>query len=249
MRGFAGDGYVVGSKKNKEANIYLNAQAWAVISGAATPEQARRSMNKVYKKLSTPWGVMMNHPGYRKYGLPVSRMILFPAGTKENSGCFSQPQGWVIRAEGMLGRGNRAYEYYNNCNPARMNNHAEIRLTEPYAHSQYTDGKESPNKGRSHTHWLTGTAGTVLAAAVESILGIQPDYNGIRISPSIPSGWKKFSMKREFRGKKLNIAVKNPGGVEHGVRKIVLNGADIHGDYIDLGLLRKSNDITVHMGA
>ena len=41
--------------------------------------------------------------------------------------------------------------------------------------------------GRSHVHWLTGTASTVMVGCVEGILGLRPTTEGIEISPAIPA--------------------------------------------------------------
>ena len=38
-------------------------------------------------------------------------------------------------------------------------------------YGQFTEGKASPHAGRSHVHWLTGTASTVMVGCVEGILG------------------------------------------------------------------------------
>ncbi len=248
LRAFTKDGHVVGSKQNEEANLWLNPQCYGVISGAAGGEQGGIAMDRVYEELSTEHGIALMSPAFKKQGLPVFRMVLFLPGTKENAGIFSQPQGWAILAETMLGRGERAYQYYNNCNPAKMNEHAEIREAEPYIHCQFTEGKESPFHGRAHVHWLTGTASTVQVAAVEGILGVKPDYEGLRIDPCIPSDWKEFTMRREFRGKIVLIKVDNSQKVQKGVLKIIVNGEAIEGDLIPMTKMKEENEVTVVMG-
>jgi len=248
VRGFTEAGYTIGSKNNKEANIWLNPQTWSVISGAAGGEKARLALDQVYNKLNTKYGAMLFYPAFKEFGLPVARMILFNEGTKENAGIFSQPQGWLILAETMVGNGNRAYEYFNEINPAAMNEHAEIRCLEPYVHGQATEGVDTLNHGRSHVHWLTGTASTVMVSIVNGILGLQPQYEGININPCIPSAWSSFTMKKIFRGKLLNIQVDNSAGMEKGVRHLVVNGKTIAGCYVDYSELAEKNSILVVMG-
>jgi N,N'-diacetylchitobiose phosphorylase len=249
VRGFTEDGYTMGSKNNSEASLWLNPQTWSVISGAAVGEQAKAVLDKVYEKLNTEYGAMLFYPAFREYGLPVARMSLFNAGTKENAGIFSQPQGWLILAETIIGNGNRAYEYFTEINPAAMNEKAEIRKLEPYIHGQATEGIDTPNHGRSHVHWLTGTASTVMVGTVHGILGLQPQYDGIRINPCIPSSWNSFKMTRIFRNKVLNITVDNSQGVEKGVRYITVNGKNIDGCYVDIKELSDINDVLVVMGS
>ena len=78
--------------------------------------------------------------------------------------------------------------------PSAQNDRAEIRKLEPYCYGQFTEGKDSPHFGRSHVHWLTGTASTVMVGCVEGILGMRPDFGGLRIAPSIPADWDQFTI-------------------------------------------------------
>ncbi|MGC8764496.1 MAG: GH36-type glycosyl hydrolase domain-containing protein [Brevinematia bacterium] len=247
VRGFNND-EVIGSRNNKEASFWLNPQSWAVLSGLASEEEGKIVLDNVEKILNTDYGAMICYPPFLTYGFPVARMILFLPGLKENSSIFSQTQGWLIRAETILGNGNRAYKYYRENNPAEMNDKAEIRESEPYIHCQFTEGKDSPHHGRANVHWLTGTASTMQVAAVEGILGIQPDYDGLRIDPCVPSDWKEFYIERVFRGKKLKISVKNPAGIEKGVKYIELNGVKLEGNFIPFASMKNFNEVVVLMG-
>ncbi|MBO5509634.1 MAG: N,N'-diacetylchitobiose phosphorylase, partial [Lachnospiraceae bacterium] len=131
--------------------------------------------------------------------------------------------------------------------PASMNDKAEIRTLEPYCHGQFTESVESPFEGRAHVHWLTGTASTCMVGCVEGILGMRPDFNGIRIAPSVPSDWKEFEISKDFRGKKLNIKVLNPNGAQSGYTKLTLNGEVMADNYIPADKLADTNDIILEM--
>lgn len=248
IRGIREDGVVVGSKKDPEASMWLNPQSWSVISGFSSNEQAKASMNTVYELLSTPYGCRVMAPSYKNHYFDGALMHIFNPSTKENGGIFSQPQGWVILAESLLGNGNRAFEYFKNSSPATMNDKAEIRMLEPYAHGQFTESTESPFEGRSHVHWLTGTASTVMVGCVEGICGMRPDADGLLISPSIPSEWKTFDINKVFRGKKLNITVNNPQGVQSGVKELFLNDEKLESNYIPASKLVDVNRIIVNLG-
>ena len=175
-------------------------------------------------------------------------MHIFNDDTKENGGIFSQSQVWMILADSLAGHGNRAFEYFMESSPASMNGKAEIRVSEPYVHGQFTESRGSRYEGRSHVHWLTGTASTVMVGCVEGICGMRPDMKGIKISPSIPAEWDGFKIEKIFRGKKLNINIDNSAHVESGVKAITLNGNTLDGNYIPADLLNENNDITVILG-
>ena len=247
VRGFTEDGQVIGSRNDKEASMWLNPQSWGVISGLASKEQAEKSLESVHSKLNTPYGVKLMDPPYVDHAFEGALMLLFNPGTKENSGIFSQTQGWIILAESLMGHGNRAFEYFTESSPAAMNDKAEIRKLEPYCHGQFTESNDSPFAGRSHVHWLTGTASTVMVGCVEGILGLRPDFYGIKLAPSIPSEWKSFEMDKDYRGKKLHITVNNPNGCESGYKEVLLNGKNMESNYIPFESLSDNNDIIINM--
>ena len=248
IRGIREDGVIVGAKKDPEANMWLNPQSWSVISGFASAEQADKAMNSVHDILNTPYGAKLLEPPYKYHHFEGALMQVFNLDTKENGGIFSQSQGWLILAEALLGHGDRAFEYFMESSPAAMNDKAEIRVMEPYVHGQFTESKASPYEGRSHVHWLTGTASTVMVGCVEGICGMRPDLNGLTISPSVPSAWDGFRIEKNFRGKKLNITVDNSAHVQSGVKEIVLNGEKLDGNYVSADKLADVNEIKVVLG-
>jgi cellobiose phosphorylase len=146
-----------------------------------------------------------------------------------------------------MGHGDRAFTYFMENAPAAQNDRAEVRVLEPYCYGQFTEGKASPYFGRSHVHWLTGTASTVMVGCVEGILGMRPDFHGLTIAPAIPSEWDGFTIEKDFRGKHLSIAVKNPGHVQSGCVKLVVNGALLEGNYIPEERMTEQTTIEYYM--
>ena len=241
IRGITEDGGIIGKRTDKEADIWLNPQSWAVISGLATDSQADIILDLVYKRLNTEYGAVLMDPPYHKHAFEGAFAVIYNAGTKENAGIFSQSQGWIILAEALRGHGGRAFTYFMENAPSAQNDKAETRKLEPYCYGQFTEGKDSPHFGRSHVHWLTGTASTCMVGCVEGICGMRPDIDGLRIAPSIPSDWKEFTMEKNFRGKKLVIKVENPDGAESGFKEFYINGEKQDDNYIPAD---KMSDIT-----
>ncbi len=247
IRGIRDNGTIVGAKNDPEANMWLNPQSWGIISGFSSKERAEKSMQSVYEILNTPYGIKLLEPPYVDHQFKGALMHIFNPDTKENGGIFSQPQGWAILAESLLGHGNKAFEYFMESAPASMNDKAEIRVLEPYAHGQFTESTRCAFEGRSNVHWLTGTASTVMVGCVEGICGMRPDADGLLISPSVPSEWNEFSIKKLFRGKWLSITFDNSAHVQSGVSEITVNGQKINGNYIPADILLENNDIIVKM--
>lgn len=248
IRGIREDGTIVGAKKDPEANMWLNPQSWSVISRFASPEQAEKAMESVHSILNTPYGAKLLEPPYVDHYFDGALMHIFNPDTKENGGIFSQSQGWLILAESLLGHGDRAFEYFMESSPAAMNDKAEIRVMEPYVHGQFTESKRSPFEGRSHVHWLTGTASTVMVGCVEGICGMRTELNGLRIDPSIPAAWDGFKIHKAFRGKKLNINIQNPKHVQCGVKSMTVNGKQIEGNFLPADQLADVTEIEITLG-
>ncbi len=247
IRGFTEAGETIGKRDDPEANMWLNPQSWSVISGFASKEQAEKALGSVRKQLNTEYGAVLMDPPYHAHAFEGALAVIYNAGVKENSGIFSQSQGWIILAEALSGHGNAAFTYFLENAPSAQNDKAEVRVLEPYCYGQFTEGKASPHFGRSHVHWLTGTASTVMVGCVEGILGMRPDFGGLRIAPSVPSDWKEFSMEKTFRGKKLKISVENPNGKESGFTEFYVNGEKLSDNYVPESKLTATTEIRLIM--
>lgn len=246
VRGYTESGEIIGKRTDSEANMWLNPQSFSVISGLATKEQAEIALDNVYKILNTRYGAVLMDPPYHEEAFDGALAVIYNAGTKENAGIFSQSQGWIILAEALMGHGERAFTYFMENAPAAQNDNAEVRRLEPYCYGQFTEGKASPNFGRSHVHWLTGTASTVMVGCVEGILGMRPDFNGLRIAPSIPKEWDRLEIDKDFRGRHLHIIVNNENHKESGFNKMIVNGIEINDNYVNESMLTDNTEIIVH---
>ena len=243
IRGYTEAGDRIGAAKDPEANLWLNPQSWSVISGLAAADQADTALTNVYKQLNTEYGALLMNPPYHANAFDGALAVIYNQGTKENAGIFSQSQGWLILAEALCGHGERAFTYFIENAPAAWNNQAELRCLEPYCYGQFTEGRASKHHGRSHVHWLTGTASTMMVGCVEGILGLRPDLNGITLSPAIPKSWTHLEIEKDFRGKHLHILIENPNKRETGYEKLILNGTELDSNYIPADCLKDRNHI------
>ena len=86
-----------------------------------------------------------------------------------------------------------------------------------------------------------------MVGTVEGILGLRPNAKGLVIDPSIPSEWKEFTMEKTFRGKRLNITIKNPNGSQSGVKSISVNGAKLAENLITEDILSDVNEVVIEL--
>jgi cellobiose phosphorylase len=105
----AENGTIFGTKDYPEGQVYLNTQAWAVISGAATAGQARLALDTVRRRLASEWGVALCDPPFVRTPVDVMRAVIMNPGNKENGGIVSHTQNWAVLAEIAAGNGDQAY--------------------------------------------------------------------------------------------------------------------------------------------
>ncbi len=248
LRAFNDDKAPVGSTRCKEGKIFLNTQSWALMSEVAGPKRAKLCMNMVKKFLDTEHGIILLTPPYTKYDPKIGAMGTFPPGLKENAGIFSHTNPWAVIAETILGRGDRAFDYYKKIAPTTRNKIADIHRTEGYIYSQFITGKHHPNFGEAKNSWLTGSAAWNLIAITQYILGIRPEYEGLKIDPCIPKDWRGFKADRLYRGVRYRIEVENPEFISKGVKEIYVNGKKIKGNLLPLFKDNKIHKVKVIMG-
>ena len=227
IRGYTRDGVRIGSAESPEGKIFLEHMGWAVISGAADRERGESSMNAVGTYLASEYGTHLCWPSYTQVDDTIGYVTRVYPGVKENGAIFSHPNAWPIIAETMLGRGERAMEYYDALAPYHGNDSVETRGAEPYVYAQFLYGRDHEWFGKAQNPWLTGTAGWMYTAATKYILGVRPEFDALVIDPCIPSGWEGFTVTRQWQGATYEIEVRNPGHVSAGVATIEVDGSPL----------------------
>ena len=248
VRYFEANGQPLGSSKNSHGQIYLNGQSWPVFSELATPERGRQALDSARKKLNTSKGLKLSSPGFNGYDPTKGGITTYPPGAKENGGIFLHTNPWMMIAEAVMGNGERAYEYYNQINPAAKNDIIDEYECEPYVYPQNILGDEHPQFGLARNSWLSGTSSWTFQAACRYILGLRPQMDGLLVDPCIPSSWEHFSVERMFRGCKYSIQVENPAKVCKGVKSISVDGKTLDKPVIPVFTDGKKHDVKVVMG-
>ncbi|HUI63942.1 MAG TPA: N,N'-diacetylchitobiose phosphorylase [Bacteroidota bacterium] len=224
IRGITRKGVKIGSNANAEGKVFLESNSWAVLSDVAGRERALQCMDAVYRHLFSKYGIHLVWPTFTQPDDDIGYVTRVYRGIKENGAIFSHPNPWAMVAECKLGRGSRAMEFYDALLPYNQNDIIEVREAEPYSYCQFIMGKDHSAHGRARHPWLTGAGGWAYFAATHWMLGIRPDYDALQIDPCIPARWPGFEVVRKWRGATFRISVKNPSGVEKGVKTVSLDG-------------------------
>ena len=232
-RAYDAFGAPVGSKDCAEGQIFIEPQGMCVMAGIGRETgEAEKALQSVKERLDSEFGIVLLQPAYTSYYLNLGEISSYPPGYKENAGIFCHNNPWITCAEAVLGHGSRAFETYRKICPAYLESVSEVHRTEPYIYSQMVAGKDAPTFGEAKNSWLTGTAAWTFVSISQAILGVQPELDGLRIDPCIPPEWARLTLTRRFRGAQYCITVENPGGAEHGVQELYVNGVRQDGNLI-----------------
>jgi cellobiose phosphorylase len=228
----------LGSALNDDCKIDSIAQTWAVISGEGDPERTVLAMDSleehlmlkeegIIKLLTPPFDKGEAEPGYIKGYVP---------GVRENGGQYTHAAAWVIIAFAKSGEGEKAWEFFELINPVNHSDDPEKRLrykVEPYVMAADVYAVH-PHTGRGGWSWYTGSAGWVYRAGLEYILGFQKNGNTLIMDPCIPRKWKEYFIKYKFIDTMYDIRVRNPEGLNKGIREISVDGITTQGNRIQL---------------
>lgn len=242
-------GNKIGSHENEEGKIFIESNGICTMAGIGNESgKCEKALDAVNERLNTPYGIVLNNPAFTKYYVEYGEISTYPAGYKENAGIFCHNNPWIMIGETVLGRGDRAWQYYKQICPAYLEDISELHKTEPYVYAQMIAGKDSFKPGEAKNSWLTGTASWNYYAITQYILGIKPDYDGLRIDPCIPTDWKGFTVTRKFRGTTYQIEVVNPDGKSKGVKNLVVDGSLQTSNLIPLFIDGKVHNVKVILG-
>lgn len=249
LRAYDHFGNKIGSHECDEGKIFIESQGFCIMAGIGVKDgRAQLALESVNKYLACEYGIVLQNPPYSKYYLNLGEISSYPPGYKENAGIFCHNNPWIMIAETIVGNGDRAFDYYSRITPAYLEEISDLHKTEPYVYSQMIAGKDAYRPGEAKNSWLTGTAAWNYYAISQFILGIQPDYAGLKIDPCIPKEWNGYSILREFREVKYVIEIQNPYHVSRGVLKLIVDDLEIEGNIIPLMEKSTTHHVTVVLG-
>lgn len=249
LRAYDDSGQKVGSRENDEGQIFIEPQGFSIMAGIGVDDgKAQKALDAVRERLSCEYGIVLQNPAYSRYYVNLGEISSYPPGYKENAGVFCHNNPWIMIAETIIGRGDRAFEYYRKIAPAYLEDIGEIHKTEPYVYSQMVAGKDAHKSGEAKNSWLTGTAAWNYVAITQYILGIRPECDGLIVDPCIPSCWTGFRVRREFRNAVYDIRVRNPEHAQKGIKKIVVDGKEIPGNKVPLFEDNQTHDVDITLG-
>ena len=232
LRAYDFFGNKVGSKECEEGKIFIEPQGFCVMAGIGKDTgHAAKALDATKELLDTKYGIVLNNPAYTRYHVELGELSSYPPGYKENAGIFCHNNPWIVIAETVMGRGDRAFEYWKKIAPAYLEDISEIHRLEPYVYAQMIAGKDAPRHGEAKNSWLTGTAAWNFVALSQYLLGIRPDFEGLRVHPVLSKEISTFTVTRKCRAAEYVVRVKNTGGGAKPPR-LTVDGKPIQGSLV-----------------
>ena len=249
VRAYDAFGNKIGSKECDDGKIFIESQGYCIMGGVGVEDgKAEKALKSVEEWLETEHGIVLLQPAYKEYHLELGEVSSYPPGYKENAGIFCHNNPWIIAAETVVGHGDRAFKLYSKIAPAYREEISDKHKMEPYVYSQMIAGKDAKNFGQAKNSWLTGTAAWNFYVISNYILGIKPDWHGLKIDPCVPHDWDGYKVSRRFRGATYDIAINNPDHVCKGVKAVVVDGQAIEGNVLPVFADGKTHEVVVTLG-
>jgi len=222
----------IGCKGSPGSKIYLNPQVWAILADLPDKDMQEKVLKSI-DDMEHDFGFPINKPAYTEYSPHVGRMGLMLHGLYENGGIYCHASAFKIMADAKLGRGQEAFRTLKKIIPDSEKNPYTQSETEPFVFTNcYALNPDC--YGKADRSWTTGTSAWAMKGLYEGIMGIQKDYDGLRVDPCFPPNWEKAQITRTFRGTKYHIQISNPEHISKAKATISVDGKKIAGQILPL---------------
>jgi cellobiose phosphorylase len=236
------DGSRIGSAGNRVGRIFLNAQTWAILNDVAPPDRATLCMQAVREHLVRDAGALLLAPAYDTPDERIGYITRYAPGLRENGGVYTHAATWAIAAAAKSKDAALTGLLLEAIDPT--NKDPERYWAEPYVLPGNVDGPQSPWTGRAGWTWYTGSAAWLHRIVAEWVLGVRPDWQGLRIDPCLPPAWDRARMTRSWRGATYDIRIERGGSG----MVVTLNGRDIEGGLLPVPKAGEHHEVRVKVG-
>jgi cellobionic acid phosphorylase len=209
-RGITDDNVVFGTSKDKEGRIFLNPQAWALLSGIADKTKHDALIAAVANQLESPYGVEKIAPPFSAMRDDVGRVTQKFPGSAENGSVYNHAAAFYIYGLYAVGEKDDAYRILRKMIPGPSKEDLIQRGQLPVFIPNYYRGgyRQFPRTaGRSSQLFNTGTVHWFYRSLMDGLFGIRGDVRGLHIEPQLPSHWSTAKVTRHFRGAEFQIEI------------------------------------------
>ena len=217
-------GVWLGSSEREAGKIFLNPQTWSILNDAAPEERQRVAWDSVKEHLLRDMGPLLLAPAYDTPDEDVGYITRYAPGGRENGGVYMHAAVWALAAACKRRDAEAIDRIWSSIAPPVRGMDADGYVAEPYVTPGNVDGPTSGTPGRAGWTWYTGSAAWLHTVSLEWMLGLRPEFGGLRIDPAPASHLGKVEAERLWRGRAIRLSF-DAGGFAPGSRAVVeLNG-------------------------
>lgn len=248
MRGTTDAGRRFGVKGDKEGAIFINSQSWAIICGAATGARIDTLMESIERYLMTPSGPMTLAPPFTRMYEDIGKICLKQGGTGENGSVYCHAATFLAYALYQARRSEAGWRILRTLLTGWGTNPLSRSGQIPtYIPNQFFGTAMGKHAGKSSHSAMTGTTAWWQRTALTQVLGVRAEWEGLRMDPQLPAGWKQARVQRNFRGAGYDITINRERDAQ-GLR-VWLDGAELPDNLVPLQAPGTRHEVRVTVGA
>lgn len=215
------DGQPIGSQSNSEGKIHLNVNTWALFAGIARAAGREEQVWKSIEELATPIGHRLLAPAYSQSSrASVGRIADMVPGKFENGSIYTHGEAFYLFALTCIGQSDRWLKEIYKTLPS--NQDPDRATGPPHQQSNFFVGPDNAAYGTNLYNNFTGSV-SWYRNGIERIIGVIPEFDGLRIAPNPPKRWDSYQVVRSFRRAKLNITFQRTGELKISMNKKILD--------------------------
>lgn len=230
-RCFDDSGRPIGAHDNKYARIFMEPQCWALITGAADETRTQTLLAACDELLGTPVGYQLLAPPFREIDDNIGRISSMEPGIAENGTVYAHLNIWMILGLLRSGQAEQAYALFQKITPGYVSGTEDLKQKcPPYMYANCYFGPDHRNNAyQMEFTWITGSVAWFNTVLLQEMLGVKPDYAGLRLEPCLPATWETVEVERTFRNAQYHIRLQNPHHLSKGHLQITVDGQPCDG--------------------
>ncbi|MFD2166647.1 GH36-type glycosyl hydrolase domain-containing protein [Thalassotalea euphylliae] len=207
-RGITDNDDLFGTMDDKEGQIFLNPQSWAILCGAASTAKQYSMLNAVEQRLNTPYGVMMLAPSYTEFRDDIGRITQKYPGVSENGSVYNHAAAFYAYSLYQIGQHDSAFNVLTKMLPTEKD--VLLRGQLPNFIPNYYRGayyQFPEHAGRSSQLINTGTISWFYRCIIEELCGLKGQRDYLIVEPKLPDSLQQLCGTRIFRGAILHFKI------------------------------------------
>lgn len=222
--GFNDDGIAMGAHSCEEGKIHATVNAWALFTGVARAAGREELLLEGMKPLWTPIGMAsLDIPYTHRSRDLAGRIADITPGQFENGAVYTHAHAFYVYGLACTGRADAAYREMKRSMPG--NTFPDIATGPPHQQSNFAVGPSHPNFGTNLYSNFTGSTAWYLRT-IDRMIGVLPDFDGLRLAPAAPAAWREYALRKRFRGAEFQFRFRHASGHSR-VESVTVDGAPI----------------------